>query len=340
MQSMSYKTFIKQVKNRLNKMSKAELDDMIIHWAEKELPSNRPIFIAKMIIPEPEDLNTVDGETLLGEIDAFTERVKSGEYCIGWGWDEDINEERDWGDESWADEADDFFLEARELLLGEDYRQAKAAYQRLFETLEMGGEPGHLPGDPDISCMLKVDLSEQLALYLRAIYLDSPPSQRPERLFATMNTYRHIFGSISMVDINEALHSELPGLDSFLESWIRLLEKQGTIIPNPLLREAIFLKGGIPAISELARQQAHKYPRAFLDWIQALEAESKTDTIIDVAREGLKTIPKDYSVRAEVSEVISNLGEKLNDSNLIRNTLSIRDTPMPHTLLTHHLMKV
>jgi len=40
-----------------------------------------------------------------------------------------------------------------------------------------------------------------------------------------------------------------------------LLEKQGTIIPNPLLREATFLKGGIPVISELARQQADKYPR-------------------------------------------------------------------------------
>ncbi len=261
MQSMSYKIFIKQVRSRLNNMPKADLDDVIINWAEKELPSNRPNFIGKMIIPEPEDLNTVDGESLLGEIDAFTQRVESGEYCIGWGWDDDIYEERDWGDESWADEADDFFLEARELLLEGDYRQAKEAYKRLFETLEMGEEPGHLPGDPDISCMLKVDLSEQLALYLRATYLDSPHSQLPARLFETMNKYRNLFGSISLADINDALHSELPGFDSFLESWIQLLEKQGTIMPSPLLREAIFLKGGIPAISELARQQADKYPR-------------------------------------------------------------------------------
>ena len=169
MQSMSYKEFIKQVKNRLSKMSKADLDDMILHWAEKELPSNRPNFIGKMIVPEPGDLNTADGEALLGEIDAFTHRVENGDYCIGWGWDNDIYEERDWGD----------------------------------------------------------------------------------------------------------------------ESWILLLEKQSTILPNPMLREAIFLKGGIPAVSKLARQQADKYPRAFIDWIQALEDEDKTDAIIDVAREGL-----------------------------------------------------
>ncbi len=135
MRSMSYKTFIKQVKSRLNVMSKADLDDMIICWAEKELPSNRPDFVDKMIVPEHRDLNASDGEALLSEIDAFTQRVKSGEYCEGWGWDDDIYEERDWGDESWADEVDDFFLETRELLLGGDYRQAKEAYKRLFEAL-------------------------------------------------------------------------------------------------------------------------------------------------------------------------------------------------------------
>lgn len=106
MQPLSYKEFIKQVKNRLSKMSKADLDDMILHWAEKELPSNRPNFIGKMIIPEPGNLNTADGEALLGEIDAFTRRVENGDYCIGWGWDNDIYDERDWGDESWAEEAE------------------------------------------------------------------------------------------------------------------------------------------------------------------------------------------------------------------------------------------
>ncbi len=317
MQPMSYKEFINQVKNRLNKMSKADLDAMILHWAEKELPSNRPNFIGKMIIPEPGDLNTIDGKVLLGEIDAFTQRVERGEYCIGWGWDNDIHEERDWGDESWAAEVDDFFMEARELLLSEDYRQAKEAYMKLFETLEMGYEPGHLPGDPDFSSMLKVDLSENLALYLRAIYMDSPTSQRPVRLLDTINKYEPLFGNISLSDINEALQSELPGFDSFLESLILLIEKGNPIIPNPKLREAIYLKGGIPAISELARQQADKYPRAFLDWIEALVDKGKTDAIINVAREALNTIPKDYSIRAEVAEVISHLGKTLNDSNLM-----------------------
>lgn len=41
-----------------------------------------------------------DIETLIDEIEEFAQRVENGEYCDGWGWDEEIYEERDWGDES------------------------------------------------------------------------------------------------------------------------------------------------------------------------------------------------------------------------------------------------
>lgn len=36
-----------------------------------------------------------DADTLMDEIEAFAQRVQNGEYCDGWGWDEDIHEERD-----------------------------------------------------------------------------------------------------------------------------------------------------------------------------------------------------------------------------------------------------
>jgi hypothetical protein len=40
---------------------------------------------------------------------------------------------------------------------------------------------------------------------------------------------------------------------------------------------------------------------AYLDWIAALEMENYTDSVIQVAREGLSRIPRDYTVRAEVA---------------------------------------
>ncbi len=192
MTSLPYKTFMEEVAARLNEMPKTELEKLIMHWAGKELPANRQAFINNLILPEQQVVTEMDGKALLGEIEAFSRRVVNGEYCDGWGWDDDIYEERDWGDESWAAEADNLFVEARELLLHGDFKLAKAAYDMLFEILERGEEPGHLPGALSSYEMLEVDIAEQIALYLRAIYLDSPPSERQASLFNTINEFRYL----------------------------------------------------------------------------------------------------------------------------------------------------
>lgn len=316
MTSLPYKIFMKEVQARLNEMSKTEIENVIMHWAGDEHPSGRQTFINKLGSSKQVKMSETDGEALLDDIGAFARRVESGEYCDGWGWDNTIYEERDWGDESWADEADDFFMEARELLLSGDHKRAKEAYGRLFEILEMGEEPGHLPGNPNSDEMLNVDIAEQIALYLRAIYLDSPPAERQARLFKTINEYSYLARNIGIEDIINALDSELPDFDIFLTDWVKFLEDQRDVKVSRLLREAVVLKGGVSAISVLARQHAEKYPTAYLDWIKALGEEDKADAVIDVAREGLMAIPKDYTVRAEIAEVISRRGEELNDNDL------------------------
>ncbi|QSQ07712.1 hypothetical protein H0A61_00028 [Koleobacter methoxysyntrophicus] len=42
-----------------------------------------------------------------------------------------------------------FFLQTRSLLLQGKYKLAEEVYRKLFDILEMGQEPGHLPGDPE-----------------------------------------------------------------------------------------------------------------------------------------------------------------------------------------------
>lgn len=252
----------------------------------------------------------------MDEIEAFAQRVENGEYCDGWGWDEDIHEERDWGDESWAEEMDDFFLQARSLLLQGKYKLAEEVYTRLFGILEMGQEPGHLPGDPDYTNMLKVDMDEQVALFLRSVYMNSASKERPASLYEAMNEYGYLARNVKLRDMMSALDSLLPDFDAFLAEWIQFLKNQSGMHTSELLREAVLIKGGIPAISEFARQYADKYPRAYIDWIAALEAEEDTESVIQVAREGMSRIPRDYTVRAQVAETISKIGEQLNDNML------------------------
>ena len=48
-------------------------------------------------------------------------------------------------------------MQARRLLLKGEYKIAEDVYRKLFDILEIGREPGHLPGDPDCFNMLQAD---------------------------------------------------------------------------------------------------------------------------------------------------------------------------------------
>ncbi len=324
--TLSFREFMEDVRQRLKGFSQEDLQDLILGWASEEPPFGRQEFLYKLTVPVGKQ--DVDEGTLMDEIEAFTQRVKNGDYCDGWGWDDAIYDERDWGDESWAEEMDEFFLQARSLLLQEEYPLAVEAYRKLFDILALGEEPGHLPGDPDSASMLTVDLNEQVALYLRAVYLSTPFQERATAFYEGMRRCRYLAREINLKNVVDALDSTLPDYEEFLAAWLDFLADQPHIhaqVPfgslfsfdtGKLLREAVFLKGGIPALAEFARQHGDRHPQAFLDWIQALGMEADTDTLLRVARDGLSRIPRDHKVRAQVAETISRVGEKLHDHEL------------------------
>jgi len=312
---LTYKEFMEEVRIRLKNLSREDFRNLILYWASQKHPSMRQDFLDELI-PQNQKHEVVSNVgMLMDKIEAFAQRVENGEYCDGWGWDDAIHEERDWGDESWAEEMDEFFLQSRRLLQQGEYKLAEEGYKRLFGILELGQEPGYLPGDPDHSNMLKVDMDEQVAIFLRAVYMNSASKERPASLYEAINEYGHLSGKVKLRNIMNALDSLLPDFGAFLPEWIDFLKNQSGMDISELLREAVLIRGGIPAISEFARQYADKYPRAYIDWIAALNADDP-DSVIQVAREGLSRIPRDYTVRAEVAETISTIGEKLNDNNL------------------------
>jgi hypothetical protein len=313
---ISYKEFMEEVKGRLATLSHEDLLNLIISWADKAPSSKRQEFLDELALPEERKEAISSAETLLDEIEAFAKRVENGDYCDGWGWDEEIREERDWGDEGWADEMDELFLQARTLLLQEKYRLADNAYTRLFDILEMGQESGHLPGNPDYSMMLKADLEEQVALFLRCVYMNAAPLERPACVYAAMNEYGYLAREVKLQSILNASDSLLPDFDAFLTEWIDFLTRQRGMHISEWLREAVWLKGGISAISAFARQYADQYPRAYLDWIEALEKEADTEAVIQAAREGLAAIPRDNITRSEVARVLARMGEKRDDHAL------------------------
>ncbi|MBI4331317.1 MAG: hypothetical protein HY673_08560 [Chloroflexi bacterium] len=76
------------------------------------------------------------------------------------------------------------------------------------------------------------------------------------------------------------------------------------------------LSGGAAAIAKLAREEGSRYPRAYVDWIKALEKDGDFPAMLQAAREGLANVARDRAVRAEIAEGMVRAGEGLRDTEV------------------------
>jgi hypothetical protein len=316
MAGLSYQQFMRKASERLQKFSDEELRQLILGWASDKAPGERELFLAKLTLPQRAQVKITSAKTLLEEIDALAQRVEDGDYCDGWGWDDDLHEERDWGDESWSEEVDAFFRKTRAFLLAGEYQTAEAAYRKLFAILDLGREPGRLPGDPNYRNMLEADLDEETAAFLRTIYHLTPLQERAVALYDAMREYCDYFSKIKLVDICEVADAPLPDFEEFLRDWIQLLETEDDKCVGMLLQEAVLLQGGLPALIDFARQYVNKFPETYLEWIATVEQQNDLDALLPVVREGLAKIPRDYQARAEVARTLVRIGKAWKDRQL------------------------
>ncbi len=129
-------------------------------------------------------------DTLLTDVEVFLKRLESGSYVEGWGWDDELRDERSFGDESWADEMDVLFSGAGSAFLDGDLALARTAYERLLKAFDDNADGfcgAEQPGQ-----MLDTDIGEAKARYLRAVYETTPLPERGEVLFAEMGALRYV----------------------------------------------------------------------------------------------------------------------------------------------------
>lgn len=166
----------------------------------------------------------------------------------------------------------------------------------------MGEEVGHLPGSPDPEEMLSTDLEEARARYLRAVYFSFPCDKRANQLWEVVRRFGYEIGeNLNLESVINTELEALPDFEEFLSGWINLLRKEKSREADYLLREAVRLSCGTVAIEKLAREEGKKYPRAYVDWINALEKGKDFQTMVKAAKQGLENVPKQYIVRAEIA---------------------------------------
>lgn len=320
MDSMSYKEFMEEVERKLEEYTSEELRELLRYWAQNTPSMKREDFLKKLKVADAEtDKKEVvrSGETILEEVNELKERVESGEYSTGWGWDDELEKKREFGDESWTDEVDGFLDTAYDAFHAANYELAEEIYRTMFEILEMGKEPGHLPGPESPSFMLDTDLDEATACYLRAFYEITPLDERAEKLFDEMKMWMYNAYNLDLKKIIDTTLSEPTDLDVFLNNWIELLEDKKGDFAEKLFREAVRLSEGVEGIRNLAQNKPEEHPEAYVHWIRALEEVEDYKAIRDAAEQGLKEIPNDLKVRSEVAECLAKAGERLGSSELI-----------------------
>src|SRR6266508_3688974 len=138
--------FLAVLEQRLAALPVDDLRAILVAHAERLPVRDREAFLAIFPapsatvsqVPGPCQVDCPDGTRLLADIDAFVDRVRSGVFFEGWGWDDDLHEERAWGDESWVGEMDDLFAVAAEAFLAGDLalarRSGRSAGRRARRT--------------------------------------------------------------------------------------------------------------------------------------------------------------------------------------------------------------
>jgi hypothetical protein len=297
--------FLQRLRDRIDALDAEELRELITAHAAALDPAARMPFLATFDGTHSADAEPGD-DSLRADVADLVARLREGEYFDGWGWDDDLHEERAWGDESWVDEMEDLFARAGQAFVAGDLVVARDAYGGLLDALLLDEEVGTFTGPAAASDMLGVDLVEAKARALRALYETSDPHDRVDALASAIARWRYLGDRIGLRAIAEALPRELPGLEVFLDEWIaRLRPAAHGELPNDdraLLVEAAAWRDGPNGVGSLATEHGAENPELFVDWVDALIGAGRSGDATDACAQALANVPAFGEPRAQIAE--------------------------------------
>lgn len=297
--------FLSQVRSRAEKFDAEELRALLLAHAESLEPAARAPFLS-IFTPARASARTAEDRTLLDDIAAFVGRIRGGDYVDGWGWDDDLHDERNWGDESWVIEMDELFAHAAAAFLGSDRHLARDAYCELLDVLGLDDEGGTFCGALPPDEMLQTDIAEAKARALRLLFETATPAERVDTLAAAFNDWRYVGGPVGLRDILDTRPEALPDVDAFAEEWVaRFSSQPGRSLQRDeraFLIELASWCDGPDGVGALARRCREDMPELFVAWVDALAAAGRERDAAAACTEALGLVPAFGAVRAELAE--------------------------------------
>ncbi len=265
------------------------------------------------------------GREVVAEAEALSKRLEDGHYFRELGWDEEVQHERAFGDESWARELDDFFARAATTYLSGNDILASHLYARLLGIFRFEGRPGVFCGAERPQEMVETNLAVAKRRYLRAVYRTTRPDMRPRRLLSDIISFRDIGESdLLLRDIAfDTSDGDMPldDIDAFLVDWVRWLdavEREPPAVARDirrLLREAVTLQSGVDGLGQLARREGPSHPEAWHDWVGALIRSGRDTDAVKAARDGLVVLA-DASYKARLGDRLAALALRRGEPSL------------------------
>ena len=142
--------FLRTLEQRLEACSVEQTRAALLEHGRRLAPDKREAFLSIFPAPgaeSPTDRAADSGEELLVDIDNFVDRLASGVYYQDWGWDDDLDDERAWGDESWVEEMDYLFDAAGDAFIIGDIELARESYSvcSMHSGWRREGKPSVVP---------------------------------------------------------------------------------------------------------------------------------------------------------------------------------------------------
>ena len=324
-EKMSLKTFWDAVEQRLAACSADELRATLRTMAQETPPTERQAFLARLK-PMAETAAAVQQallqEDLLADIADLTHELEAemeqADYREErYGWDEYDEEDSLGPYEEFVEPLVALFDRTDAAFDYGNLALARAAYQKLFAVLDVEDGYGRGVRAEDLE---SVDIGEARARYLRAVYETEPPARRPQALLEQMHQVQSwlVISRPTLEDIIQISPQPLPDQGQFLADWIAFLRGQSGGDADSWLREAVRLSQGTQGLEELARAEGKKRPRAYLDWLVALEQEGKHRQVLTAAQEALQTLPDKLPIRAAIADHLCAAAAKLNETDTLR----------------------
>jgi hypothetical protein len=328
-EKMSLKAFWESVERRLAASSADELRAILRAMAHETPPGSRRAFLARLGSVEEADValsQAAQPGDLLADIDDLARELEDTmQHADAW---EDRYDGEDYYDEEdslgpyeeFVEPLTGLFDRAQAAFDHEDVGLARAAYQKLFDVLDLEDDYGRGVSASDLT---GVDAGEAAARYLRAVYESESAEHRPQALYEQMHQVHAWLGrSRPMLDdLVQISPRPLPDREQFLTDWIAFLRTQSAPSGSDVdawLREAVRLAQGAPGLEALARAEGQTRPRAYLDWLTALEQENRNREALAAAQEALQALPARLPIRAAIADHLCTAALRLDEVSAMR----------------------